>query len=111
LVSARAGCLDPPPCQKTQNPYLPSFAPVRNQIGQDHPNHEVLKELWRGLKGVRPPECRQTALESCKAKRLVEEHFCLNYLQNPRNPVFTTGTSKKMDKTLLNGLLLSQPLD
>jgi hypothetical protein len=42
---------------------MTGFARVRNQIRKDIPNDDVLKELSRGLKGVRPPECRQTAAE------------------------------------------------
>ena len=51
-------------CQKTQNSIMTGFAQVRNQIRKDILSNDVLKELSRSLKGVRPPECRQTAAES-----------------------------------------------
>ena len=56
-------CFVLPPCQKTQNFIMTGFARVRNQIRKHIPNDDVLKELSRGLKGVQPPECRQTAAE------------------------------------------------
>ena len=72
---------------------MTGLARVRNQIGKDRPNGDLLKELSRGLKGVRPRECHQTAAESSKTKLRVEAHFWNIPPEKPRNAVLSAETS------------------
>jgi hypothetical protein len=72
---------------------MTGFERVRNQIRKDIPNDDVLKELSRGLKGVRRRECHQTAAESSKTKLRVEAHFWNIPPEKPRNAVPSAETS------------------